>query len=328
MHREAYGSAHLRAVIGIAALFTALVAVAAPQAVARTDNRSKPIVFVHGMDGRGQPGHSCFGDDGHHGSFGAMKDKLRKLGFTGPFDGVKFYKYDWGCTSNISSQGGNPGAHYPSGHYLDGQHSADTDIRHLAYHIAWHIYNRYSSNGTAVDVVTLSMSGLPVRYAVAQTELHDPDFPPFLMVEDAVLYGSPHGGPRSDQTFDCPYLQCRQQAKGSELLLWLEANAWEPDGVGGTDWTAFGANSDSLVSGGSATGTNSTRSADRYFGACHKVIYDLGVGHGDYAFDTSSAKNLPAMREVSMGCGGQLIHKGAYYHPVVEGSRGLRYGFH
>jgi hypothetical protein len=173
------------------------------------------------------------------------------------------------------------------------------------------------------------MAGLPVRYAVAQTELDHPDFPPKLLVEDAVAQGAPHGGGRSEGAA-CPIVQCAQQAPGSPLLQWMEANAWEPDGKGGTDWTAFGSEYDDRVAPHSAVGASESLDAHQFFGACHKIWYRYSaeVDHVGYVYDTANAKDAPVYKEPSGDCTGSLIEKAEYFHPVREAYRALVYGSH
>jgi hypothetical protein len=42
---------------------------------------------------------------------------------------------------------------------------------------------------------------------------------------------------------------------GSDFLVWLENNAWNPPGAGGTDWSTFGSDDDNAVAADRAAAT-------------------------------------------------------------------------
>ncbi len=65
-----------RAVAACAAALAVAGLVAAP-ASARTDNRTKPIVFVHGLDAFGEAGVDCAG------TWSTMASRLGQFGHTG-----------------------------------------------------------------------------------------------------------------------------------------------------------------------------------------------------------------------------------------------------
>lgn len=312
---------HRRMVSLLVVLAATLLAPAGAQA--RTDTRDKPVIFVHGLDAVGDPGVSCSS------TFGTMESKLRALGQTGTFDTVKYYEYDSGCDHSINSSGGNPGQHYASGHYADGGHGANTDIRHLGYHFAWYVYNNYSSKGITVDLVGHSMGGLIIRYAVGAVENQLSGFPPYLYVEDGVTLGSPHGGARS-AVWLCVYTECDQMHAGSNILVWMQNYAWEPDGVGGTDWTSMGSDDDNYVAADRAVGSKQDHSADEYFGSCHKVWYltSANLEHSDYMNDTSTLLDADVYRPSGTNCGGALVQDLNFRHPVAETDQALTYGTH
>lgn len=315
------GKGRLSALARLAALAAILIlAGGSATAQARTDNRSKPVVFVHGLDAVGDPGVSCSG------TWGDMESAFRNWGYTGPLDTVGYYEYDTGCDASINNDG-NHSTHYASGHYADGGHGANTNIRHLGYHLAWDIYNRYSSKGTTVDLVGHSMGGLIIRYAVAQTQLGNSQFPPKLLVEDAVTIATPHGGARAS-VWLCPYTQCDQMHAGNEFLLWLENNAWEPDGEGGTDWSSFGSDDDNYVAADRAVGTSGSRSQVLYFGSCHKVWYrdSTELEHSDFLHETSTAVDFSVYRVSSTSCGTSWVSDSTYYRPVRQTDYALVYG--
>lgn len=246
-------------------------------AQARTDNRSKAIVYVHGLDAFGTAGADC-------NMWNNMKSTLAAWGWTGPAATVRYYEGDTNCSYAVEHHGshathwGGPGEHNGAGT----SHTADTQIEHLAYHLAWMIYDHFSVNGTYVDLVGHSMGGLIARYAIAQVQRGHPDFPPTLRVEDVVTLGTPHGG--SGWGDWCGWAdQCDQIANDDYLMGWLRANASNPQGTGGTDWTAMGSYDDGLVSEGSAVD----------MGAAHKVDYlgSMNLGHSDYYNDTTDQRD-------------------------------------
>jgi pimeloyl-ACP methyl ester carboxylesterase len=246
-------------------------------AQARTDNRSKPIVYVHGLDAFGTAGSDC-------NSWNNMKNTLASWGWTGTAATIRYYEGDTNCSYAVEHHGshskhwGGSGEHNGAGT----SHTADTQIEHLAYHLAWTIYDHFSVNGTYVDLVGHSMGGLIARYAIAQVQRAHPDFPPSLRVEDVVTLGTPHGG--SGWGDWCPWSdQCDQIGGDDYLMGWLRTNASNPQGTGGTDWTAMGSYDDTLVSEGSAVDV----------GSAHKVNYlgSMNLEHGDYYNDTTDVRD-------------------------------------
>lgn len=118
-----------------------LAAFGAAAAEARTDNRSKPIVFVHGLDAFGEAGVNCAG------TWGTMANRLAQFGHTGTKATVAYYGGDTNCTHNLGLHGSHS-KHYPrtdAHNSTGGRHDMDADIRHLGYHLAWLIYSRGSS---------------------------------------------------------------------------------------------------------------------------------------------------------------------------------------
>jgi hypothetical protein len=79
---------------------------------------------------------------------------------------------------------------------------------------------------------------------------------------------------------------------GSDFLVWLENNAWEPDGLGGTQWSTQGSDDDNLVAADRAVGTDQDRDpVNKYFGSCHKTWYTTvnDIEHTDFLHDTQGA---------------------------------------
>lgn len=212
----------LRAAALAAAVILAVVVVPASPASARSDNRAKPILFLHGLDAFGSAGSDC-------NMWNPMISALRAWGHTGAMHKIKYYTYDTNCTNTIASGDQN------------------VSITTLGNNLAWWIWNNYTSRGITVDVVGHSMGGLITRSALAQAG--SAGAPAYLYVEDVVTLGTPHSG--SGWAYGCGWLQCEQIRPGSSFLNGLRQN---PQGSGGTDWTLVGSDSDGIVSASSGTG--------------------------------------------------------------------------
>jgi pimeloyl-ACP methyl ester carboxylesterase len=250
---------------GTALLLALLVAAAAVgSADARTDDRKKPILFVHGFDLDDRPGYDCAS------YWGRVLSRFRDFGQTGRLVTIAYYGGDRSCTHWL----GHHGRHAKHFGHRGRAHDANTSIRHLGYHLAWTIWSHYSSRGKRVDLVGHSMGGLIIRYALAQTERNHPNFPRYLLVEDAVTLGTPHAG--SGWAVLCGWRQCDEMSPGSGLLDWLGRRGRHPDGRRGTDWSTIGSHSDFVVSAASANSMN----------ADHRLKYmqsnEPDVGHSEY----------------------------------------------
>jgi triacylglycerol esterase/lipase EstA (alpha/beta hydrolase family) len=296
----------------------ALWGVTAQAAEARTDNRNKPVYFVHGYEN---------GSDANCNQWDAMVGKFRDWGHDGPFERIGYYHNDVNCTDFVSHHG-NHSTHHASGHH-DGAHTEDTNIRHLAYHLAWHIYDHHTVHGRYVDVVGHSMGGLIIRYALGQVDLDHPSFPPNLRVEDAVTMGSPHGGARFAAWCIGCNTQVQQMEMGSDFLVWMQENAWSPDGYGGTQWTAMGSDDDNQVAADRAAATDSDRDpVNKYMGTCHKAWYeeDSNIEHGDFR-NTTSAATTADVRVYECGEGWTYYNGGGIW-PVRRADLAVTYGSH
>jgi hypothetical protein len=75
-----------------------LAVVFATPAAARTDNKSKAVLFIHGYNPT-STSTDCGGD------FDAMISQMRSQGFTGPMVKVGFYSGDKNCNVNLRSYG-------------------------------------------------------------------------------------------------------------------------------------------------------------------------------------------------------------------------------
>ena len=236
---------------------------------ARTDDTSKPTLFIHGYSGG-----DCEGD------WGFLMDNMRANGWTGTFYVQKFLSGDSNCNPRPNMTMGcmscNGGHGYWFGH-TGTTHSNNTSIRHLAWHLANYIATNFTAKGLAVDVVAHSMGGLMIRYALAKQGV---DSFPRLMVEDVVTLGSPHSGASFAQLTGST--QGAEMEPGSSLITWLKAWGMNPKGTGGTDWTVIGSHGDLIVQEDSATAMS----------APHRWRYTTSpswIFHRDYMKSSSSA---------------------------------------
>jgi len=268
--------------------------------------RNKQVVFVHGIDSDASGG---FGT-GCEGTWRDMFNALRAWGWTRSFSPVQYYVNDSTCstTSSVVNERidghGNHTAYGSSGH-LNGSHTADATIEHLAYHFAWFVYHRFTQNGIVIDVAAHSMGGLITRYAIHAVQNGFAAFPPTLLIEDVVTFGTPHGGAVFAGT--CNWVQCDEMVSDSPFITNLQANASNPQALGHTEWTAIGAADDVVVGVANTTAMN----------AAHKVQYDFGqnLGHSAY-MHTNSGSTATTAHASFQDFGGSWIHSTSFPWPV------------
>jgi pimeloyl-ACP methyl ester carboxylesterase len=218
----------------------------------KAKSTADPIVLVHGYAlVTGCPG----GDVGAYWS--GLTTSFISAGWANPIVPVSFYQCDTNGTS-IDSHG-DPKAYFPSGEVTaaDGSvaYTKQTDTRHLAYVLAWYIYDTYSAHGQSVDLVGHSMGGLMMRWALQQVAARNAAFPPYLLVSNAVTISSPYLGAIAavGKLAACAgALQCAQFAAGSPFLAELATNPG-PQGRDGTDWSVMGGGPCDDMSAASAT---------------------------------------------------------------------------
>jgi hypothetical protein len=303
-------------------LLTAVLSMAPGGAFAATSGKAFDIVLVHGYAPTGCPGTNVAGD------WQPLTGDLTEDGWTGVKHDVGFYSCDAGvapgswidphhrpgagahdeyyaeCRTNPEfpdCQAGGWQSHEPSANEGATSHNRNTDIRHLAYHLAWYLWDEFTSRGVNVQVVAYSMGGLIARWALYATQDHavgtDPAtgryvFPPRLLVRNVVTLGTPHAG--SFLTFLrglAPSVQADEMTPGSTFLAQLAANG-APRGAAGTDWTVIGAedtgfSGDGVVASRSATAMCCT--------AIHRIVYYVPVivhvGPTTYANQTGEDGN-------------------------------------
>jgi pimeloyl-ACP methyl ester carboxylesterase len=152
-------------------------------------------------------------------------------------------------------------------------------------------------DGKPVDVIAEGGAGLLLRYAI---EHH-----PQLKVEDAVTLGTPHAG--SSALADA--CGCNELQPGSAFLKGLARN---PQGAGGTDWSAIGSDADPIVSGESAVGMD----------AEHRTLY-VTASRSDLLHDTSTAQDARLRHSHGLT---SWINWNKAPHPVVRAIKDLVFG--
>jgi hypothetical protein len=291
-------------------LTLALLLVLVPDVLAwSTPIKSKtPIIFVHGYD----DGLGCPSDDEH--MWSTLKGDLVEDGWTGSKRLVGYYS----CDTNVSTSPndwidlhGSHNTYYntspcsplcsthetgTSGHL---SHNRNTDIRHLAYHLAWFIYHNYAKFGISVQIVAHSMGGLIVRWMLYAEQNNGTVgkgvFPPVLYVQDIYTVSTPHNG--TAYAFLGVFWQAEEMQTGSSFMNAINdtASGRNPQATHGTDWTTMGnypSDSDYVVSDTSATHMDNG----------HKLLYvSPRYSHGGSLNDTT--ENWGATTYRCDGCG-------------------------
>ena len=196
------------ALLALVASTALLVGAVAPPAEARTDNKSKTVLFVHGYSFSN--GTNCGGD------FDSMISSLRSKGFTGSMVKVGYYTGDTNCSMTLRSW-----------HSV----SNSSSWREYAKALSKYIYSTYTSKGIAVDVVGYSMGGLIARAAVYGASTGQSGFSAPIDVEDVVTLGTPHNGAAWFSNA-CLWGQCATLKPGAADIDWLDQDP-DPQGEGG-----------------------------------------------------------------------------------------------
>jgi hypothetical protein len=319
--------APLVSVAATVVLFLALVPTA--HAWTTPNKATTPIIFVHGYS----DGLSCPSTDVT--MWSPLQGDLVEDGWTSDKRLVGYYS----CDTHVSANDwidlhGSHSVYYntspcsplcathetgTSGHT---SHNRNTDIRHLAYHLAWFIWDNYSQYGRSVQIVAHSMGGLIVRWMLYAEQnnstIGQGRFPPRLYIQDIYTVSTPHNG--TSYAFLGVFYQTEEMQTGSSFLNALNGSASgrNPQATNGTDWTTMGnypADTDLVVTAGSAT----------HMDGGHKVLFDgpTQYSHGGSLNDTSETWDAHAYRcdycpaTVSVGNGNythytNLPHNDAY----------------
>lgn len=213
------------AAVLVALLFTVL---GASPADARTDNKTKAVLFIHGYNPTSSS-TNCGAD------FDQMISQMRSQGFTGPMIKVGFYSGDYNCNVNLRSYG---------------SFGDSSSWRTISKAFSQYVYREFTSRGIPVDVVGYSMGGLIGRGAVWGSQKAESGFAPAIDVEDVVTLGTPHNGAAWYSNL-CLWGQCTGLKPGSSELNWLNQNG-NPQGRYGTEFTTLGSIGDWVVPTSSA----------------------------------------------------------------------------
>jgi hypothetical protein len=236
--------------LGAVALVAALLAIGATACEPpRAPAKDRVVIFVHGWEALGA-GSDC------NANFGSLKTALRSNGFTGAMVTIGYYDNDKNCDVNLRSWGAVENS---------------TSWKELSKVLSKYVYETYTKKGIAVDLVGHSMGGLITRGAVQGAQAKESGFSAPLKVEDSVTLAAPFEGAAWFSSF-CLWGQCSQLKPGASDIKWLLTNA-APQGVDGTDWTAFGSTNDDTVPNASALAINVP--------AARKVLY-TNLEHSDY----------------------------------------------
>ena len=291
-----------RALTAVLALTIVAAGLGAGQAAAGGRPGRETAILVHGLDPFGRAGADCR-------SWTPLRAAFERWGGRGRTVPVAYYAHDRHCTLALDAHGRHAGA---GGHDRSGRsHTADASIAHLAHHLAWAVYDRWSRRRVSIDAVGNSMGGLIIRYALHAVETDRAGFPPRLLIDDAVTLGTPHAGAGLARL--CPYSrECREMRPRSPFMARLRRHAANPQGARGTDWTAIGSYADRVVPARSATAMR----------ARHRVLYrrSMGIGHSGYRRDTS--RWLDADTEHSRA-GGRWMRRPRAPHVVAQIWRAL-----
>lgn len=246
----------------------------------RTDDRSKPVLMIHGRDNYNMNGYATLRNYYISSGF----SNVQRIGYYGGECSVEHRAEHHGSHSSHYGGSGEHSAHDGCNGVAGAQvHDLDTDIRHIAWHMAWMIHDHWSVNGVYVDTLGHSMGGLLVRYAIAMSGASG--WPAKLRVEDSTTMGTPHGGLGTSWCKLSPWSDVRQMCSDSTFMVWLKNNAQNPQGYGGSDWTLMASDCDGWVAWNLAVDMQ----------AKHKVVYvDPCYGHSDYYTDVSTTNDATA----------------------------------
>jgi hypothetical protein len=287
---------------------TLLVALAPPYAATARSMRdtTTPIIFVHGYSVRWLGSCPAVNAASWH----PLQSDLAEDGWLGPKRAVGFYS----CDTNVGTAPddwiddyGSHQVYYATApcrplcathewrhhdplHHLS--HTRNTDIRHLANHLAWYIYDSFTRYGTRVQIVAHSMGGLIVRWMI-YAQQHNATigqgvFPPTLYIQSVYTVSTPNNGMAAAWLGGTT--QTAEMFSRSAFIAALNsAGGRDPQATGGTTWTTMGnypSDSDYLVSAASAT----------HMDGRHKVLFDgpTRYSHGGSLNDMAETEDAHA----------------------------------
>jgi hypothetical protein len=212
------------AVVAALGVFVAMSATACDPP--RKESRAHPVLLIHGWG---------LGADTDCGStFDRMIGQMKSEGFTGPFIRVGFYSGDTNCDMSLRSWGTSADP------VEDGSHFSV-----LSKAFSKYVYATFTAKGKTVDVVGYSMGGNIVRGAIQGAQGGEAGFSAPIMVQDVVTFGAPMNGAAWYSSF-CLWGMCSSLKPGSDDVKWLNRNG-NPQGVGGTEFTAYGSSDDAVT---------------------------------------------------------------------------------
>lgn len=249
-------------------------------ATASAASNTDPILWVHGLQASG----TCPTVDSKKQST-PFKNVAVKLGYKGQVVPIDYYCGDKTGVS-IRGAGGPSTDQYPQNGY-----TAETPIERLGLDLAWFIYNTYTVNNQSVNIAAASMGGLITMYAI--THAGQADFPPYLLIDNAVTFSTPYAGvdkppvntPEGYVKMICGVkTQCNQMLPGSAFLTDLATQTIPAS----TDITTIGGGQRDIL----------TYKSTSAIAADHKVnfynIYPVSYDHTSYLTDQNMLLNMSA----------------------------------
>ncbi|MGB0652216.1 MAG: hypothetical protein ACPGQL_03360 [Thermoplasmatota archaeon] len=126
-------------------------------------------------------------------------------------------------------------------------HTRDTDIRHLAYHLAEAIHTEYGSGKRCVVAIGHGMGGIILRTMATMIEQAVDGLPSEVCLKVVVLMGTPNEGTDVLNYCESWKFSCEQLRPRSRLMDWLEEEGQNPQTLGGTRWIAVASHRDEKV---------------------------------------------------------------------------------
>lgn len=223
------------------------------------------VIWVHGYEGSGTSGINL------ESQFRTAIEHFRAQGWKEKMYVVSYYEGDvsWSDASlgvsTLHLNTGGPGdcaheTHHASGHVGGAAcagvraHTTQTRIEHLGYHLAWKIYDTFTTENKEVRIMAHSMGGLITRYAMKRVREGHSAFPPVLNIGAVATFGTPHDGATFAEqctVFACP-TQLEQMNSGNGFLEGLGDSLPNGSVLNSPEWWLYAAQDDDLVGVASA----------------------------------------------------------------------------